>query len=457
MQAHHEAALDLAKLEKNNAIGTPKRNDPPDIEKLLKALRPASGPPIPFLDIAPSLYLFTARLYRTALDRGIRDLLFLSREGQILKQMFDFHQTVHRHTGVIRTHYLKVSRRSTFLLSLGVLAAETFDILFRQYRRMSISDFLKSLDLADHAASLCAALGVDMARFDAIKDDLPNDPDFKILLELPLFQDIYETQRVDRSQAFHRYLTSVLGVTALPDTLALVDVGWVGTIQDNLCKWIAKEHRPDIQIDGYYLGLAAPGDLSANNRKHGLLYAYTERDDHTYRVFSEHRSLFEIVLHADHGSARRYVLDDRGAPVVVEDDSPEKRMLIENVQPVSRAIFDYFRRLSTALAHKPHFERELPEATLRRHARMAFHPTTNEIEWVKNLSHSENFGLFGDTRFYDPNEAAATLFSRMRFTWTLLFRRRTFFRPILWPWLTIKTQALPGTSTLYVWFRHLRH
>lgn len=457
MQALQNASLTSAELERNTSSLIPDRADPPDIERFLKALQPANGQPVPFLDMAPSLYLFTARLHRAILDRGIRDLVFFSREGQLLKQMFDFHQIVHRDSGMIRTHYLKVSRRSTFLLSLDALPEESFDTLFRQYRRMSISDFLKSLDLADHAVSLCAALGFDMATFDATKDDLPGDPHFRLLLELELFQNIYETQRTGRSQAFRRYLTSVLGVEDLPDTLSVVDVGWVGTIQDNLCKWITKERRSAVQIDGYYVGLAAPGALNENNRKHGLLYSYTQRDDHTYRIFSEHRSLFETMLHADHGSARRYALDKLGAPTVVEDDFPEKCMLSENVQPVSRAIFDYFRRLSVAFVHKPHLEGELPAATLRRHVRMAFHPTNNEIDWIKNLSHSDNFGFFGDTWFHDPNEAAVTLFSRIRFTWMLLFRRRTFFRPILWPWLTIKTRALPGTSTLYVWLRHVRH
>jgi predicted HAD superfamily hydrolase len=455
MQVRQEALFTRETLAEGMPSGTTGPASSGCIEQLLRDLRPLGERSRPFLEIAPSLYLFTARLYQVALDNGIQDLMFFSREGQLLKQMFDFHQAVQCAPNSIRTHYLKVSRRSTFLLSLGVLAQEKFDILFRQYRQISILDFLKSLDLEDHAASLCDAMNLDVATLELVRDDLPRDSHFRALLQLDLFQDIYETQRLDRSRAFALYIASVLGVKDLPERLSVVDIGWKGTIQDNLYKSIIKQ-CPRAQIDGYYLGLAAPGNLSANNRKHGLLYTYRERGNQTYRVFSEHRSLFEIVLYADHGSARRYVVDETGIATVIEDESKRADLANEKVRPVSQAIISYVRQLSTELRLDPLLERELAVATLRRHTRMAFHPTRSEIDWIRAISHSENFGIFDDSWFHDPNAPAATFVNRIRFTWLLLFRRQSF-QPFLWPWLTIKSRALPGTSTLYGWFRCFRH
>jgi len=195
-----------------------------DPESFLTGLSQSHGN-IPFLDMALSHYLFTDRLYRAARAHGGQDLFFFAREGQMLKEMFDFYQTLRGGANPIRTHYLKVSRRSTFLLSLGPLIEEKFDVLFRQYHRISIIDFLKSLDLDEYAPLFASALGVDFATFGVVSDNLPTDSRFKRLLQLKLFQQTYEVQRTARSTAFGCYLSSLLGGSVLPDMLHVVDVG----------------------------------------------------------------------------------------------------------------------------------------------------------------------------------------------------------------------------------------
>lgn len=420
-------------------------------EAICQALRPDTNAATPFVDMAFSLALFTERLYRAARTEGVQDLFFFAREGQPLKEMFDFRQSLHSGADRIRTHYLKVSRRSTFLLSLGPLGEETFDVLFRQYRRISILDFLKSLDLDEYAPPLASALGLAPAALDAGSDDLPNDTRFCALLQLDLFRQIYEEQRTARSTAFERYLRQLLGGGPLPPVLHVVDVGWKGSIQDNLHNWLRKVHGDTAQIEGYYLGLVATGAMSSTNRKTGLLFSNIGGHTPGFNIFNENRALFEIVLHADHGSARRYVMDEYGAPAVIEDAFEESTMIGDKVSPVSRPIIAFFRRIAATAAAVPLSDAQLLKSALKRHSRMVFHPSREEVDWVFSVSHVENFGVFEESRF-GRSSASVSLPDKAAFTWNLISRWRQ--RELgFWPWLTIRTRALPGLNTLYCLFR----
>src|SRR3569832_1550395 len=157
---------------------------------LLSNLSMGKNDEVPFRDLAFGLYLFIERLYASSITSGERDLFFFAREGQLLKEMFDHYQILNGGGSNIRTHYLHVSRRSTFLLSLGPLAEENFEVLFRQYRRISILDFLKSLDLEEYVPELANELNVEEHELADVRTDLPSDGLFQRLLRLRSFSRV---------------------------------------------------------------------------------------------------------------------------------------------------------------------------------------------------------------------------------------------------------------------------
>lgn len=406
---------------------------------------------VPFIDICYGLYLFVDRLYKVLIQRKAEDVLFFAREGQLLKQMFDFYQSSLVDEKKIKTHYFKVSRRSTFLLSLGPLHEEGFEVLFRQYRRISIQDFLKSLDLVDSADLLARELGVDAAAFAEIISDLPTDKRFLKLLQLPSFRDIYESQRLERSLAFSEYVKALLGGPQLPDSLHVVDVGWKGSIQDNVYHWFSRQKGTAAKVHGYYVGLIAPGASNAGNTKVGLLFSSLEGRTPGFQVFNENRSLYEVILHADHGSARKYTFSPAEGVCVIEDEVTDAEMIARLVRPVSAAMMEKFKGLVVATQGSPLTDRELLELALDRHARMVFNPSKKEIEWIFSVSHVENFGVFEESSF-GGEEKPVSLLRKMKFTWQLAVLRRPS-QLGFWPWLTIRRNALPGMAWLYESFR----
>ena len=290
--------------------------------------------PLPFEDLAFSLYLFIERLYEKAKAQGIQDLFFLSREGFLLKKMFDYFMLT-KEMGGIKTHYLQASRRSSFLPSLGPVQDEDFEILFRQYRRISLEMFLKSLALDPYIPEFVDAIGCDAASFTHVREDLPTDPLFLQLMDLPLFQKHYEQERNARSQALENYIASFTE-GKLPDKLCLVDVGWKGSIQDNLFSWFTRIKGDEACVSGYYIGLTAPGNSHIRNEKYGLLFSNQAGLTPGFHIFNENRSLFEVLLPAQHGSPCRYDLVENGMSRVMCDPFEEQEMIEKQIMPVGR-------------------------------------------------------------------------------------------------------------------------
>lgn len=82
---------------------------------------------------------------------------------------------------------------------------------------------------------------------------------------------------------------------------------------------------------------------------------------------------------------------------------------------------------------------------------MVFEPTESEIDWLLSLTHRENFGVFEESQFVVSTKKS-TLKERLEFTQNLLQRRRPSELGF-WPWLTIRTKAVSGLSTVYKLFR----
>ncbi|KVZ50151.1 hypothetical protein WL19_15060 [Burkholderia ubonensis] len=398
----------------------------------------------PFEDLSLTLYLFTRRLYDTALKDGVKELFFFAREGLLLKQMFDVMQA-NEGTTSIRTHYLKVSRRSTFLLSLRSLEQERFEVLFRQYRRISIAEFLKSLALEEYLPTLAADLAVLPSLFAERSADLPHDPLYVRLLKLPSFARVYETERLARSSAFESYVTNFCD-GALPDRLSVVDVGWKGSIQDNVFGWLHNLRGDVARVKGYYVGLVASGNAGPTNEKAGLLFSSAGERTAGYHVFNENRSLFEVLLHANHGSAQRYIRTDAGEVVVVDDEFEEGPMIETTVKPAADRVMAKFVRIAELMSRLNVSAHELLALAIQRHARMVFQPSSSEIEWMRSVSHVENFGVFEASTF-ESRQASRSFGAKLQFSINV-FRKR--HRDLgFWPWLTIRERALWGMAGAY--------
>lgn len=398
-----------------------------------------------FKELALTLYWFIDRLHARLLGEQAKDVFFLAREGQFLKKLFDHYQErrIFQGNAFVRSHYLEVSRRSTLLPSLRPLHEETFNTLFRQYRRISLLDFLSSLGLQELGPQLAARL---TASAEEVQDDLPTSDLFKRVLADELFQHTYEHERLARRDAFIGYIQS-FQPDASAHVLHLVDVGWKGTIQDNIYNALTRADSSFNVVKGHYIGLVASGAASEANVKSGLLFTCVGETSKNFLIFNENRALFEVVLAADHGSAFSYVRDTDGVARATRQDFPEEPLFRSKIEPLQHELFELFVQIDCLFRHHGIAERELQRMTTRSHARMVLEPTATEVRWFENIYHVENFGVFTRSTF-TTNSQHPSIVDRARF-YLALRRQRNIDLLGFWPMLTCLQQGGRWVASRY--------
>lgn len=376
-------------------------------------------------DISFALYQFIQKLYNKVLCKKIKHVFFLSREGEFLKKIFDLYQEnrIIDAESRISTHYLMVSRKATFIASLKKLDEENFEMIFRQYINISLFDFLSSLGFEEKEQLFIGKdIGIDIYKK---QDDLPNNEIFKTLLGSQAFQDLYEQKRIEQKNNFSAYLNS-FGVDFERDEFCIVDVGWKGTIQDNIFMFFEQKRK----ILGLYLGLVAPGKKHPMNIKEGLVFSNIDGVTRYFDVYNANKSIFEVILGASHGSADHYLKQDNNI-IVVTSERDEERELFKNViRPMQVRIEKIFRDIDAYLINYAYDYNELVDVFADIHARLVYKPTQNQIDLFYRLYHFENFGVFEFTKFKTKdNVSLSDRFSNLK---RLLIERRGFFATSFW-------------------------
>ncbi len=356
-----------------------------------------------FPELAFTLYYFIAKLYKRLKEENIKDVFFFAREGQLLKKLFDLYRDGNGAADEIRTHYLLVSRQSTMLPALKEIDEETFDVIFRQYIDISIYDFLASIGFqASEISEIGERIKFDIhTEIEEFKDSVV----YKRLVRDDRFRELYEIKRREQKKYFRQYIDS-FGVD-YSERMCVVDVGWKGTIQDNIFEFLNEE----IEIVGFYIGLIGHGIVNARNRKEGILFNTDLKKFSPYFfVFGDTTSLYETMLGASHGSACRYGIKDGRIETFLVEDEREEKLFDNVVKPIQEYIESIFVNIDKACR-----EVGMPpeEFWADIHARMVFKPTGKQITTFANMYHRENFGIFKYSFFYGKEIEADNRFKAL--------------------------------------------
>ncbi len=191
--------------------------------------------------------LLVAAAVEDAVERGVPTVHYLSREGSFLRRVHDV--VAPRLTGRLpapSARHLEVSRRSTFGASIDGLDRGALALMWSQYADQSPRALFESLGVpVEPLASAIAECGLEV---DAVVADVAHDDRVETLLERPDVRAHSERVLGERRRALLAYLRQEADLGSRD--LVVVDVGWRGTIQDNLAR-VLVDHR----LHGVYLGL----------------------------------------------------------------------------------------------------------------------------------------------------------------------------------------------------------
>lgn len=335
-----------------------------------------------------SLSLFTEKLYIALKKSNATKVYFLSREGEFLKDLFDVYLKI-QEDNTIETKYLYVSRQSTFLASLDInLDNESFHNLFRQFNNISAKKFMLNLDFPEEIILKIQEetkidINIEIA-------DFSHSDCLKVIKADGTFRKSYEKVVQSQKMMFKRYLEQE-GYN-IGEPLNIVDVGWKGTIQDNISNVL-----PNTNINGYYVGLGELGwdEVKDNNIKKGVLFSVVPYQTSLDEKLALDAGLFEKILYASHASTSRYE-EQHGVVVPVfkyYETENEVYNIIRPIQDIikekSIEIFSFFKEHGSLLSEYSLTFTNLHIKTIlgMNYDKVAFRIKVEE-------KHFENFGTF---------------------------------------------------------------
>lgn len=338
-------------------------------------------------------------IMRQAQRRQIKRLYFFTREGEFFKKLYDHISKYEKAAGNLPTaQVLEVSRMSTFFPSVRKITVREMMRMWRQYPMQSMRTFCQSLNMELDSIQSC------LNQYEISADELIRQPwkDSRIrqMFADASFVQIMERERDQKRSQIFRYLKQHGWSRSEAETIGIVDIGWKGTIQDNLCYLY-----PNYKIAGFYLGLQPfLSEQPVNARKYGYL------DDCPLRhtVLLTVRPL-EMLCGSPNGSVTAYAWDGQTARAIRKKDRKENDVFRGYSMPMQRNMLKQVDVMIKKIEAKT-LEKTAASDTVKHQAhdltahagkircqayRFIAYPDRNTVHAYFSLYHNEQFGQGG--------------------------------------------------------------
>ncbi|WP_017210831.1 HAD-IA family hydrolase [Clostridium beijerinckii] len=291
----------------------------------------------PLSGYVPEILYFVSDLYASLIRSNISTVFFCSREGQLLKELFDLYQKKFYGDKIIKTYYLFVSRKSTLLPSLGSIESEKFERIFRQYKRLSVQDFLNSLMFSfDEIQQVINRSNIKNTDYISVEK---NNDAMNALKNCDYFVRLYNQKRNTQKQYFMEYIESFKHFVDSENCITIVDIGWKGTIQDSIYHIILDKYK----VRGYYLGLMKEGYAVENmDSKHGVLFSDTPMKCDNFYLLQRGYMFYERIFAANHGPVVGYEKNISGEVYPVVNNDSEELRLYSYIKEYQEGLVDSF-------------------------------------------------------------------------------------------------------------------
>jgi FMN phosphatase YigB (HAD superfamily) len=366
--------------------------------------------------IAPLIGGYALFALERALRAGVDTMYFFTREGELVGEsvrelinadVFGLAATGRNYPRLV---VLEVSRLATFTASLDTIDQSSLMRMWTMYSTQSPMALGRTLKVSPEVlAAACRRVGL---RPDKEITEPWASPQVGDLLKDPEFMTAANQQRRYDREALLQYLESHGIARDGSDPLFVVDMGWRGTIQDNLAYLL-----PDRTIHGIYLGLL--GYLNPqlpNVDKSAWLFDKNKDEELGRWVFVA--SAIETLFNAAGGSVLGYTIED-GITVIRDTHTAEEEALEKAYRPVQRAALAALPAFARRVRLDGLTSRSLRGIGLYRLDEYVGRPPSTLARGFERVQHNETFGLGKRVRtkdepsHLDVAEGSAAFFSRI--------------------------------------------
>ncbi|WP_157645126.1 HAD family hydrolase [Burkholderia ubonensis] len=335
-----------------------------------------------------SLFIgFMLYVQEEIVSQGLDRVYFFTREGEFFLEIYEALRAGSAYAARLpKGELLEVSRIATFGPSLAELSVDELMRLWNLYSTQSPRALLRTLDLPiDQFQSYFDTHGMEL--------DEPiqypwQDARMQALLSDQAFRAKAEAMLRERREIFLEYCAGK-GLDSSVKRCAVVDIGWRGTIQDNIACML-----PDTHFAGFYLGLnKLLNHQPVNTKKHAFGPDLNRQDSNASRELLEFVAPIEMLTNSSSGSVTGY--ERSGAEVVA------RKLVNQQENAVFESFTSAFQQRVLAVAHEHAYYLSVDAigATDYRKAALAIwsdlirRPNEDIARAYFSLVHNETFGL----------------------------------------------------------------
>ena len=249
---------------------------------------------------APLFIGFALWIAEQAVLQKLDRLYFFTREGEFFHRVFCALFPQGRLSGydLPPADILEVSRLSTFAPSMKDASIQEMSRIWSLFKVQSVSGLFATLGLdIGKFSELLETLGL---RKEAVISDPENSVELRQLFETPAFAEAVKNSLTIQASMLRSYLKQS-GLNA-GGRFGIVDIGWRGTIQDNMALFV-----PGAHFHGMYLGLRRFVNKQPGNASKAA-YGPDENTSSEPTALFMNFGAMELLCNSPHGSVVGYVL-----------------------------------------------------------------------------------------------------------------------------------------------------
>lgn len=331
------------------------------------------------VDLAPLLYFFGYSIVEYAIKNNIDTVYYQTREGETFIKI---HELIQKNNpfGVKlpKCDIMEVSRMATFSASLKEFSIKELLRLWSQYRVQSMKALFKTLaiDIAPYKEF--------MGRYDINPEENIVDPWFDLRVQR-LCADKEFTSKIqvelDRKRSeLLEYFKNKKGIIDDDKPMFIVDIGWRGTIQDNLAH-IFKNKK----IGGYYLTLYDFYNLQPENT-----YKISYLDDKNIRnnEIASIITLLEWIYNPGTGS----VIEYKQGEAIRKAKTEETDIVKKYIMPLQEGMMAGAEIINEYMKYHPYEAKETKTYVYDLIRKIKTNPSKELVEAYYSMVFNDTFG-----------------------------------------------------------------
>lgn len=327
------------------------------------------------LELSEIAYNFIYDIILTFKKKGAEKVFYQTREGETF---IKFHKIFEENNpfpfSVPTSSLLEVSRVATFGPSIEKFDIQNLLRLWSQYRSQSLKTLFKSINI-DYRK-----FNKYIYRYKINPKKVISEPWFdhkinQLLMDKEFITEIEKELQENRNEVL-KYFKKL----QIKNKMFLVDIGWRGSIQDNIAKILN-----NVETYGFYLALFERYNIEPDNvTKYALLNDLKKN----YEYVAPLITLLELMFNSPSGSVIGYK-DGKSIRKIVKDESEFNKTYIK---PIQRGIFDGIKYINETIKDYPLSEEILVNKTYDKLKEIKTYPSKEIVDiYFKNV-HNDIFG-----------------------------------------------------------------